>query len=393
MITSNVQIAKPYPLKHHSPRRLVFDVDCQRIIEGDELYIKHARNVMKSKQYEFSNDADMEMKAKNCNRFSEIYDYENFIVSKEELNFPLAYTILTHKHAVQTEKLLRAIYRPHNIYCIHVDKSSSASLHKAIKAIASCFPNVFIVSKAEEVIYASFSRLQADLNCMTDLLQTTKVRWKYLINLPSQEYPLKTNLEIVKILKLFHGRSSIEVRSAEKWRHRFQRSHKVIGNKVKPINKRKYPPPYNITIAKGSAYGVFSRSFVNYSINDIRAQRLLEWLKDTYSPDEFFWATLAKNSRLNVPGVFYNIVGVNVRRLWIAVTVSWNVERKCHGKYVHFICVFGIGDLNKLVSKKNLFANKFYYDYQPLALQCLEEWHLNKTFTEAHVDANYHRYL
>ncbi|XP_061192655.1 LOW QUALITY PROTEIN: beta-1,3-galactosyl-O-glycosyl-glycoprotein beta-1,6-N-acetylglucosaminyltransferase 3-like [Saccostrea echinata] len=346
---------------------------------------------MKSKQYEFSNDADMEMKAKNCSIFFLIYDYENFIVSKEELNFPLAYTILTHKDAVQTEKLLRAIYRPHNIYCIHVDKSSSTSLHNAMKAIASCFPNVFIVSKVEDVIYASFSRLQADLNCMTDLLQTREVPWKYMINLPSQEYPLKTNAEIVKILKLFHGKSSIEVLSAENWRHRFQGSHQVIGYEVEPSNKKKDPPPSGITIAKGSVYGIFSRSFVNYSINDVNAQEILKWLEDTYSPDEFFWATLARNSHLNVPGVFYN--GMKSTKFWIAVTVSWEVERKCHGKYVHLICVFGIGDLNKLVSEKTLFANKFYHNYQPLALQCLEEWHFNKTFSQVPFDSYYYRNL
>ncbi|XP_062569798.1 N-acetyllactosaminide beta-1,6-N-acetylglucosaminyl-transferase-like [Saccostrea cucullata] len=384
--TPNVQTPRLISWKQRSPRRLVFDIDCQRIIGGDKIYLDYARRVMKSKEYEFSNDADMKIKAKHCSRFLEIYDYGYFFLSKEELEFPLAYTILTHKDAVQTEKLLRAIYRPHNIYCIHVDKSSSASLHNAMAAIASCFPNVFIVSKTEDVIYASFSRLKADLNCMTDLLRRTDVHWKYVVNLPSQEYPLKTNAEIVKILKLFNGSSSIEVLSSNKYHHRFERSHKVVGNKVKPTNKKKKLPPYGITIAKGSVYGVFSRSFVNYSLNDVRAQKILKWFEDTYSPDEFFWATLSKNSHLiNVPGLFSD--GFNGNRLWIAATVSWKDKRNCHGKYVRFICVFGIGDLKELVSQNTLFANKFYHDYQPLALKCLEEWHYNKTLSQIPFDS------
>ncbi|XP_048743078.2 beta-1,3-galactosyl-O-glycosyl-glycoprotein beta-1,6-N-acetylglucosaminyltransferase 3-like [Ostrea edulis] len=67
---------------------------------------------------------------------------------------------------------------------------------------------------------------------------------------------------------------------------------------VKSTGKMKGPPPYNITAGKGSAYGAFSRDFVNYSINDAKAQGILKWLEDTYSPDEFFWATLVFNKHL-----------------------------------------------------------------------------------------------
>ena len=61
-----------------------------------------------------------------------------------------------------------------------------------------------IASKLEYVVYKGFSRLQADLNCMSDLL-LSPVAWKYYINLPSQEFPLRTNLELVKILTIYGG--------------------------------------------------------------------------------------------------------------------------------------------------------------------------------------------
>jgi hypothetical protein len=73
-------------------------------------------------------------------------------------------------------------------------------------------------------------------------------------------------------------------------------------------------------------------------------------------------------------------VGVPNRKLWIAVSTTWQgPDGVCRGKYVNDICVFGLGDLNKLVSERELFANKFYHDYQPLALQCMEEWMYNRT--------------
>ena len=39
------------------------------------------------------------------------------------------------------------------------------------------------------------------------------------------------------------------------------------------------------------------------------------------------------------------------------------------------ICIFGVGDLYRLVNRRELFANKFFSDYQPLTFKCLEEWH------------------
>ena len=98
-------------------------------------------------------------------------------VSKEEEEFPLAYSFVVHKDAGQVERLLRALYRPHNVYCIHVDKKSASVFYNALKDIASCLPNVFLASKREDVVYASYSRLQADLNCMEELLQVSLVQY------------------------------------------------------------------------------------------------------------------------------------------------------------------------------------------------------------------------
>ena len=43
---------------------------------------------------------------------------------------------------------------------------------------------------------------------MKDLLDTS-VKWKYFINLASQAFPLKTNEEIVEILKTFNGGNDV----------------------------------------------------------------------------------------------------------------------------------------------------------------------------------------
>ena len=54
-------------------------------------------------------------------------------------------------------------------------------------------------------------------------------------------------------------------------------------------------------------------------------------------------------------------------------------SRQCHGKWVRSVCVYGVGDLPPMAKAYQLFANKFYYDLQPMTLRCLEERHYRWT--------------
>lgn len=118
------------------------------------------------------------------------------------------------------ERLLRAIYAPQNIYCVHVDKKADALVFAAIMSITSCFPNVFMVSRPVSVVYAAWPRVQADINCMADLYNVSTT-WKYFLNLCGQDFPLKTNLEIVRSLRWLKGGNSMEseqMPDGKKWR-------------------------------------------------------------------------------------------------------------------------------------------------------------------------------
>ena len=56
----------------------------------------------------------------------------------------------------------------------------------------------------------------------------------------------------------------------------------------------------------------------------------------------------------------------------------------CHGKRVSMVCIFGVGDLAMLASRPELFANKFYIDYEPLAFDCIEQLHYQRLRDEVH---------
>ena len=147
----------------------------------------------------------------NCDCFRSDFSY--FVsaedITHDELRFPIAFSLLTYENLEQTERLLRLIYRPQNIYCIHVDAKSSRELHKGLQAIANCFDNVFIAKPPVSTIWGKVSVVHAEMLCMRRLLDIDK-RWTYLINLVGRDFPLRTNYELVKILKAYNGANDVQ---------------------------------------------------------------------------------------------------------------------------------------------------------------------------------------
>uniref|UniRef100_A0A2C9KM14 Uncharacterized protein n=1 Tax=Biomphalaria glabrata TaxID=6526 RepID=A0A2C9KM14_BIOGL len=115
------------------------------------------------------------------------------------------------------------------------------------------------------------------------------------------------------------------------------------------------PPPHNFQIVKGSAYGTFSRAFVEFVMTDRRAHDLIEWSRGIESPDEYVWSTLHHTKIMKVPG--------------------------------------GFTDLPMLKRRPELFANKFYIDLHPVALHCLDQYIFNLTITNQVRDLQLYREL
>ncbi|KAG7276228.1 hypothetical protein CRUP_018610 [Coryphaenoides rupestris] len=285
----------------------------------------------------------------------------------EEQDFPIAYSMVIHEKVEMFERLLRAIYRPQNVYCVHVDKKSPQNFLNAVATIASCFPNVFIASKLESVVYASWSRVQADLNCMKDLLQSP-IQWKYLLNTCGADLPIKTNAEMVSALKLLNGRNSMESEATKHYKMGRWKYHYDVTDHITRTAVEKSPPPISSPMYQGNAYFAVTREFVRHVTEDPGIQTFLEWEKDTYSPDEHLWATLQRMP--SVPGskpanVKYDESDMNS----IARLVKWSDLQgdvtkgapypPCTGTHRRYICLYGAGDLRWLFQQHHLMANKF----------------------------------
>nr|XP_004662491.2 beta-1,3-galactosyl-O-glycosyl-glycoprotein beta-1,6-N-acetylglucosaminyltransferase 3 [Jaculus jaculus]XP_045016879.1 beta-1,3-galactosyl-O-glycosyl-glycoprotein beta-1,6-N-acetylglucosaminyltransferase 3 [Jaculus jaculus] len=361
-------------------------INCSGVTRGEREAVLQAllNNLeVRQKRQPFTDDHYLAMTA-NCELFRTQRKFIQFPLSREEADFPIAYSMVVHEKIESFERLLRALYAPQNIYCVHVDHKSPESFAKAVRAIASCFPNVFVASKLVTVVYASWSRVQADLNCMEDLLRSP-VPWKYFLNTCGTDFPIKTNAEMVQALKLLKGRSSMEseVPTAYKrnrWRYRY-----VVGGALtlSVTGQEKTPPPHNVTMFTGNAYIVASRDFIQHSLNHPKSQQLIEWAKDTYSPDEHLWATLQRASWM--PGSLPSHHKFDTSDMMsIARLVKWQNHEgdishgapysPCSGIHQRAVCIFGSGDLHWILQNHHLLANKFDPKVDDNALQCLEEY-------------------
>lgn len=193
--------------KHTTDHIKVPDVNCQKLFEGQEDEMRKTQKYMEMHQKKVKSIHDYEKMLENCQKFKNDRQYILSPLTKEEEEFPIAYSILVYKDIEMIERLFRAIYRPQNFYCFHVDRTSSWDFHVIIHSLVSCFPNAFVASRLVDVQWGTYTVLEADLICMEDLLK--KKKWKYFINLTGQEFPLKTNLELVKILTTYDGANDV----------------------------------------------------------------------------------------------------------------------------------------------------------------------------------------
>ncbi|XP_061640311.1 beta-1,3-galactosyl-O-glycosyl-glycoprotein beta-1,6-N-acetylglucosaminyltransferase 7 isoform X2 [Phyllopteryx taeniolatus] len=358
-----------------------FSADCRAFLPAADGRMKWHRRDCQIERYITDNKLQ-------CSNLMRDLHFITRPLSREEEDYPLAYILTVHKELELLVRLLRAIYAPQNVYCIHVDAKAPQEYWAAVQKLVGCFKNVFLSRRSEIVTYAGFSRLKADLNCMTDLA-ASEVGWRKVVNLCGQDFPLKSNLELVRYLQSKEWRDRNMTPGIKQPAHISSRTklryEEIVGSHVALIGSgvKKDPPPHNLQIYFGSAYYALTRGFVDFVLESHKACDLLEWSKDTYSPDEHYWVTL--NQIREAPGS--NIGGGwkgDIRAIKWAEHEG-KVHNGCKGRYVRQICIYGIKDLPWLIEKNSMFANKFENHFLPEALDCLEQWHRNKMLSNATV--------
>jgi len=93
--------------------------------------------------------------------------------------------------------------------------------------------------------------------------------------------------------------------------------------KIEQTEILKRSPPYNMTIMKNLAYNIYYRAFLDWVFYEsTKAKELLEWSRDTLTPDEHIWAML--DSIEDAPGRTGSIH-------YLHPYISWNPNGPCLG--------------------------------------------------------------
>ena len=316
--------------------------------------------------------------------------------SPVEKQFPIAYVVLIHYQKPKSVmkqylRLLKHLYRPQNLICLHIDRKAPKKWREAIEKFArTCYPkNILIPKKSAKVVYASPSTLNAHLVCLKELLQYNHT-WSYAIDLHGTELPLVTNRDIVEAFKKAKGvnfvpfGADVDMIDNSSFTYK-QITHKAIvsihDNRIRITNRTLSSTPYNLTLYKSadSPTSAFSRDFVKFMLSSPKAIALRKYLQDVMSAEEYFFSTL--NNLPEAPGGWLKRKQMNLKLPIVSTRIF---EQKnddpmiCRAKhYRHSICVVSTSDISWLEqrseARSQFFHNKYISSYNNRIMDYFEK--------------------
>ena len=198
--------------------------------------------------------------------------------------------------------------------------------------------------------------------------------WKYYLNMAGSEFPMHDLDDFFSIVSKRKIPFSIESyaspeRKRERWTYKFNERSRTKSKELLP------PVPYNLTMFKGNRQVILSREYTNFILNHPVPTALRFWMKETLVPDEHYFPTLARISNMSQEdfGSHFWKVSQNydksfdTRHETCHRYSQWG--GKCHGRNIHYNCVFAMEDFKELLKDPNkrncLVANKFNLNVDP----------------------------
>lgn len=388
----NVELVKSWQLGVVSKVLPAVPRDCQRLSRNDPGEVLRVRQALKS----WRNQEDpLQFKAKtlDCEYIREEFR-NNFYVSQEEREFPLAFILVVYTNPQQIFRLLKVIYRPHNVYCLHPDIKQGREFTDLFISLSKCLDNVFVASRRVAVYWGHHSIMDAQMSCMWDLvkrpapLRGSVPQWKYVVNLCGRELPLVTNREMVRGLKKMNGVCAIDtipLSEAER-RDRFTYKAVVENGRVVKTDERLEPVPYNIKLLKSWNFVALTPAYVRFMFSDKRAVTFHKYIRQAYIPEEEYYASIYRLP--GAPGGSLSVASVSPVVVNGYIWANKEPDYTCAGRVVHGICIVTSGDLHRVlhtVSQSNqtvFFFNKYFMEDDHVIMDCLEESLIRRNMIE-----------
>eukprot|EP00094_Tigriopus_californicus_P011655 TCALIF_11260-PA protein Name:"Similar to GCNT3 Beta-1,3-galactosyl-O-glycosyl-glycoprotein beta-1,6-N-acetylglucosaminyltransferase 3 (Ovis aries)" AED:0.17 eAED:0.20 QI:0/0/0/0.75/1/1/4/0/360 len=351
----------------------------------------------------FQNEVSIVNRTCDCYTYFEQFPVKALQDVDYDPDFPMAFSIIVHKEIAIFELFLSLIYRPHNFYCIYVDKKVPKEVFDAVQSLIACYQNmfgktsIFILENRNPIFWGHYSILEADLSCLERLDQMDN-DWKYFMNTAGTELPNVAYGTIEATAKQANGQNVMDRHPIEKkFLPRVDRYH--IFRRFGPnkydlawhATRYALPkPPFGIKIFKGLKNVLISRRFATFALYHPIAQDFRDWIEDVGIPDEIFFHSLESMGQIEQDNIT-TFLDWNMASLKYGMTryTEWEnsktplispfSKRVCYGKIIRWLCNFGVADLPRVWKAKALMINKFNLNVDPLAPLCQwrHVWDLN----------------
>uniref|UniRef100_A0AAF5CSF1 Glycosyltransferase family 92 protein n=1 Tax=Strongyloides stercoralis TaxID=6248 RepID=A0AAF5CSF1_STRER len=390
---SNVSYYSPIVQKNIPPlwrHPIVSNVNCSRLLNGDKMYIENEYKNLKKLKY-LQNTFST-----SCEYIKKRGYYPDQPLSEEESNFPIAYirTIYTDYLTIEYQFLLT--YAPQNHYCFVVDKKQKGDFHSKIFALSNCFPNIHLITNRYDMDSNGFNINLANYDCMKYL---SKKNFKYLIILNNDDMPLKTNKELVEILKTFNGTIDAEYIQDPSYysetrvnlKLNWTLGHLELFKKGDQRNLNKKILSSSLSFQKGMVQISYPKETIEYLVNELNLTKYLNQLNDMklFASDELSFQTLIANKYLNIPGrVDIECIQKDnlFQKSYMTRYTKWNINKTCDDDIVrHYICLQNVKTLQKLKNMPHFFINKFKSETDIGGLTCWAEYLYNRTYFQPYV--------
>uniref|UniRef100_A0A0N4ZJZ8 CAP10 domain-containing protein n=1 Tax=Parastrongyloides trichosuri TaxID=131310 RepID=A0A0N4ZJZ8_PARTI len=360
-------------------------LNCERILNNDLKYIYSNNN----KRTRITRNETSGAFSTRCYDIRRRGYYPDEPLTVEEKEFPLAYAINIYEDYLKLEQFFLITYAPQNHYCFGIDIKSDEVFKRKVKNLASCFSNVYIIDKELSLNHSGVNGNLYNYECMKIL---NDKNYKYLFLLQNDDVPLKTNHELVQILKIYNGTIDMNIgdpissqpivlNSTQSFKFKDLEIFKSVSS------RRKYRllQERNISIQKGLPQASIPKETVDYLINEINIVPLLNKLNAPIKcSDELLWPTIFTNPFLQVPGWQHNYCSSKstiFSKYYMTRKTIFKTEKNCpSGRYRHGICLFGIEMLSSMKEWPQFFGNKMRYDFDAGAINCWFEYIYNKKF-------------
>nr|CAD2167740.1 unnamed protein product [Meloidogyne enterolobii] len=243
----------------------------------------------------------------------------------------------------------------------------------------------------------------AYMSCLEELSKK-KYKWDYVFTLQNDDIQIKTNEEIIRILKWLGGANDVQYQLDHK--ELIQKIYKKFNWTFKDLKLFKDVDSegklLSLKISKGLVQASLARPFVDFIVQKLDLTQLLHhinnWyltlnlikiikLSGEYACDELFFQTLVATDVLRAPNAFtHKCLDKNIYTPYFSRFSIWVEDSNtiCPSGYNrHSLCIFGLEDLSVNLRDNNcLFANKIKADFDFGAILCWHEEMRSRTLVD-----------